>query len=121
MKITKLLSLAVVGCGLISALPAKADTVYHRVYHTSIAAGDPFSILDKHQNNVLTAQEYNNGSMSVPLDVIDANRDGFVTRQEFYAYYRAPIPPNATDLNLIMPAAGGYEDQNVDNQCVPQY
>jgi hypothetical protein len=117
---TKILSLAVVGYGMISALPAKADTYYHRVYHTNVAADDPFSILDKYQNNVLTAREYNNGALSVPISAVDTNRDGFVTRQEFYANYRARIPQNATDLNLIMPAAGGYDD-DYDNQCRPQF
>jgi hypothetical protein len=119
--VTRILSLAVVGCGLAAALPAHADTAYHRVYHTSIAADDPFSVLDKYQNNVLTADEYNNGAMGVPLSVVDANHDGFVTRQEFYAYYRAPVPENATDLNLIMPAAGGYVDEDADNQCSARY
>lgn len=117
---TRLLSLTIIGCGLIAHSPAKADTVYHRVYHTSIAADDPFSILDKHQNNVLTAEEYNNGSMTIPFDVVDTNHDGFITRQEFYAAYSAKVPENAADLNLIMPAAGDngeYEDE----QCRPQY
>ena len=118
----KLLSLAIVGCGLAAAVPAKADTVYHTVYHTKAAAGDPFSVLDKYQNNVLTANEYNNGAMSVPISAVDSNRDGFVTRREFYAYYRAPVPENAQDLNLIMPAAGGSDyDLYKDDQCVPQY
>ena len=117
-----ILSLAIVGCGIITAVPAKADTAYHRVYHTPIAAADPFSVLDKHQNNVLTAAEYNNGAMTVPLASIDTNNDGFVTRREFYANYRAKIPENATDLNLIMPAAGGPDAQYYgDDQCVPQF
>ena len=51
----RLLSLAIIGCGLMIYSSAKADTAYHRVYHTSVAADDPFSILDKYQNNVLTA------------------------------------------------------------------
>ena len=118
---TRLASLAIVGCSMMAALPASADTAYHRVYHTSIAADDPFSVLDKYQNNVLTASEYDNGAMSVPFTVVDANGDGFITRREFYAYYRARVPENASDLGLIMPAAGGGDDEATDNQCAPQY
>jgi len=114
---TRLLSLTIVGCSLLAHTPAKADTVYHRVYHTSQATDDPFSILDKYQNNVLTAAEYNNGSMTVPFSVVDVNHDGFINRQEFYAYYRANIPENATDLNLVMPAAGGGSD-DVSNDAI---
>ena len=117
----RILSLAITCGGMAAALPAQADTVYHRVYHTSVAADDPFSILDKHQNNVLTMEEYDNGAMTVPFKVVDANRDGFITREEFYAYYRAKIPENATDLSLVMPAAGGNNNENQDNQCSPQY
>jgi hypothetical protein len=119
--LNRLLSLTIVAGSLIAHSPAKADTVYHTVYHTSVAAGDPFSILDKYQNNVLTADEYNNGAMTVPFDTVDANHDGFITREEFYAYYRANVSPNAPDLNLIMPAAGGGDTAYEDDQCVPRY
>ena len=118
---TKILSLAVVGYGMISALPAKADTAYHRVYNTVIAADDPFSILDIHQNNVLTSKEYNNAALSVPLGTVDRNNDGFVTRGEFYANYLAKIPQNGSELSLIMPAAGGDVDLREDDQCIPQF
>ena len=65
--------------------------------------------------------EYNNGSMTVPFNVVDTNHDGFITRQEFYARYSANIPKNAADLNLIMPAAGGDNGEYGDDQCRPQY
>jgi len=117
---TRLLSLTMLAGSLFVHSPAKADTVYHRVYHTSTAAGDPFSILDIHQNNVLTEAEYNNGAMTAPFSTVDTNHDGFITRTEFYSYYRANTPVKTADLNLIMPAAGGSEDYN-DDQCRPQY
>jgi hypothetical protein len=118
---TLALSFTIIGCSLLVTSPAKADTAYHRVYHTTVAADDPFSVLDKYQNNVLTMDEYNNGSMTVPFKVVDANHDGFITRQEFYANYSAKIPENAVDLGLIMPAAGGNDNDNEDYQCRPQY
>jgi hypothetical protein len=120
-SVKKILSLTVVGCGILATLPAQADTAYHRVYNTTIAASDPFSILDKHQNNVLTIKDYNNGALSVPFTNVDANGDQFITRSEFYAQYRAKVPQNATDINLIMPAAGGDDEQYRDDQCVPQF
>ncbi len=100
-KLTRLLRLTMVAVSLFVYSPAKADTVYHRVYHTTTAAGDPFSILDKHQNNVLTEAEYNNGAMTAPFSAVDVNHDGFITRTEFYSYYRANTPVRSADLNLI--------------------
>ena len=112
--VTRLLSLAIVGCSLAAYSPAKADTAYHRVYHTPVAADDPFSIMDKYQNNILTSDEYNNAAMTVPFSTLDADHKGYITRAEFYSYY--PRPGNRTDLNQVMPAAGG-SDSGVEDQC----
>ena len=120
---TRLLSIVIVGCSLITSLPAKADTAYHRVYHTSVAADDAFSILDKYQNNILGPEEYNNAAMTADFSTVDTNKDGFISRAEFYAYYRPvnlPQTASAADLSLMMPAAGG-DDNNNDDQCTPRY
>ena len=121
---TRFLSLAIVGCGLTANLPANADTAYHAVYHKSVVADDTFSILDKYQNNVLTAEEYNNAALKIPFGTVDANRDGVITRAEFYAYYQPvslPRTASTEELGLMMPAAGGDNRDNEDDQCRPQY
>ena len=111
---TGLLSLAIIGGSLITSLPARADTAYHAVYNTSIIATDPFSIMDKYQNNVLTAAEYNNAGNTVPFTTIDVNGNGFITRVEYYTYYNISghIRQNGDALNSVMPAAGGNNDDN---------
>ncbi len=120
-EFTRLLSLAVIGCSLMTCSPAKADTAYHSVYHKHVVPSDPFSILDKYQNNALTPEEYNNASTPISFNTVDTNKDGFITRSEFYAQYPHPlvkIPQEAAELGLIMPAAGGGDD-NDDDQCIP--
>lgn len=107
----------VTGIGLAS-IPAAADTAYHEVYKAPILATDQFSILDKYGNNVLTPAEYNNASLSVPFEQADANKDGFITRTEFYAARNADAAASSMtneELLLVQPAAGGVA---VIHDCV---
>jgi hypothetical protein len=83
---TGLLSLAIIGGGLIASVSAHADTAYHTVYHDHITATDEFSILDKYQNNVLTPDEYNNSKNKAPFSAVNVSGTGFITRTEFYGY-----------------------------------
>jgi len=84
--LTGLLSLAIIGGGLIAGVSAHADTAYHAVYHDHITATDEFSILDKYQNNVLTPDEYNNSKNKAPFAAVNVSGTGFITRTEFYGY-----------------------------------
>jgi len=97
------------GIGL-ATIPAAADTAYHEVYKAPVIATDEFSMLDKYSNNVLTPEEYNNASLGVPFEQVDANKDGFITRNEFYAARNANVSAanvSNDDLLMIQPAAGG--------------
>jgi hypothetical protein len=108
----RILRIVALGAGLAAGTPSKADTIHHQVYHTAQAAGDAFSILDVHQNNVLRAEELNNGATPIAMRDIDMNNDGFVDRSEFYSYYHVADNGyndryyNYRNLNTIKPAAG---------------
>lgn len=120
----RVLSLAALGGLFLAPAPAQADTVYHRVYNTYVAASDPFSILDKYQNNVLTQEEYNNAATHGVFAEVDTNNDGFVSRAEFYAEHRLPnrVAMTARDLSDIAPAAGGDDNDIVEEEiCRPQF
>jgi hypothetical protein len=107
---TQLASYVIVsGIGL-ATIPAAADTAYHEVYKAPVIATDAFSMLDKYSNNVLTPEEYNNASLGVPFEQADANKDGFITRTEFYAARNANVDAanvSNEELLMIQPAAGG--------------
>jgi len=112
----KLLGVAMISGMVISGAPAKADTAYHSVYEAPVTKTDPFSLLDKYGNNVLTPEEYNNAANAPPFNVVDTNKDGFISRSEFYASRRADGDgQNPEDLSLIQPAAG---DDMLRNDCV---
>jgi hypothetical protein len=115
--LNRFLSIAVISSGLIAHSPAKADTAYHAVYNQSVLPSDPFSILDKHQNNALTPADYNDASSTIAFNTVDMDQNGFVTRSEYYSHYRPYVRTarNVSDLTLITPAAGGddYYDDDV--------
>ena len=112
----KLFSLAMISGMVISGVRAEADTAYHSVYEAPITKTDTFSLLDKYGNNVLTPEEYNNAANALPFNEVDTNKDGFISRSEFYASIHADGGgQNPEDLNLIQPAAG---DDMLHNDCV---
>lgn len=122
---TKLLSLVILGGGLIASVSAKADTAYHAVYHDTVTASDEFSILDKYQNNVLTPDEYNNSQNTAPFAAVNASGTGFITRAEFYGYnngkefyghhdHETKKIADQADKSTIMPGTVG--DSDADSQ-----
>jgi hypothetical protein len=108
----KLFGVAMISGMVISGAPAKADTAYHSVYEAPVTKTDPFSLLDKHGNNVLTPEEYNNAANALPFNEVDTNKDGFISRSEFYASRRGGDGQNPEDLNQLQPAAGGDMQRN---------
>jgi len=136
-KLIGLLSVAIIGGSLMASVPAKADTAYHAVYEAPVTPNDPFSIMDKYQNNALTAAEYNNAQDVVPFSTVDTNGNGFITRAEYYTYYdnagnvrqnvmsqnvtsqnETVVSENETTMNSATPAAGG---DTVNNEVQAQY
>jgi hypothetical protein len=115
-KLTGLLSLAIVSGGLMAGVPAKADTVYHRVYRQSMTATDPFSILDTYQNNGLRPEEYRKGNNTYDFDSLDTNKNGFLSRSEFYR--TTDTAQNPANLSSITPAAGGTARGGVHSDIV---
>jgi hypothetical protein len=112
----KLLGVAMISGMMISGGAAKADTAYHSVYEAPITKTDAFSLLDKYGNNVLTPEEYNNAANARPFNEVDTNKDGFISRSEFYASQRmSEDGQNTEDLNQLQPAAGGDMQ---GNDCV---
>jgi hypothetical protein len=112
----RLISIAILGGAMITGIPAAADTAYHSVYEAPVTTTDSFSILDKYGNNVLTPGEYNNAANVIPFDAADINKDGFISRPEFYANRQMTEGQAYDDLNLIMPAAGG--ETLMHNDCI---
>jgi len=112
----RLISIAMLGGMVISGSPAKADTAYHSVYEAPVTNTDAFSLLDKYRNNVLTPEEYNNASNAQPFNEVDTNKDGFISRSEFYANRRVDADGlSPEDLNELQPAAG---NDMLRNDCV---
>jgi hypothetical protein len=121
---TRLMSLAIVSGGLLAAMPVQADTFPHRVYNQSYTVTDPFSILDRYQNNVLTPEDYIKGNLAASFSSVDTDGNGFVSRSEFYGnrevarnegwetrHYRLTNHYGRTtaELTRITPAAGGTD------------
>jgi len=116
MKIfTGLLSIAVVG-GLLTGVPARADTVYHRVYRQPVTATDDFSILDTHQNNALSAEDYKNGHYTADFAALDVDKNKFLSRSEFYR--TGGDKRKMMDFSAIAPAAGGPSQESVPNNDI---
>lgn len=112
----KLFAVAMISGLVISGSPAQADTAYHSVYEAPVTKTDPFSLLDKHGNNVLTPEEYNNAANALPFNEVDTNKDGFISRSEFYASQRVNEDgQNPEELDQLQPAAGG---DMLHNDCV---
>ena len=81
----------------------KSDTnVYYPVKnHELPGVDDTFAMLDKYPNNALTPEEYNAGQNLRPFDHVDVDKDGAISRTEFYGY-----AGTGNDYAAVEPAAG---------------